>query len=135
VIFGIAEIIGRSILRRLSQYTRQIDREPPWFFRQVLSRAAATVIVKASTLPMPMSSKAMTMRRRQIAVPFSWKNVSAARCAMSVSLRRMDFCRRLLTTQGSAAIGLVGRTQLEAISQASLCLAAPSASRMTFPKI
>ena len=47
----------------------------------------------------------MTMKRRQIAEPRKFSNVNAARCAISVSPRRMDFCSRLLITQGSAAIG------------------------------
>jgi len=54
---------------------------------------------------MPTSSNAMTINRRQIAEPRDLNNVSAARCAISISLRRMDFCSKLLTIHGSATIG------------------------------
>ena len=50
--------------------------------RQAASEPAATVIVTASTLPMPMSSNAITMKRRQIAEPRILNNVNAARSAI-----------------------------------------------------
>ena len=104
---------------------------PPCALRQVLSLAAAIVLVTASKLPMPMSSKTITISRRQIAAPLTCTSASAARWAISISPRRMDFCSRLLITHGSATMGFIGRAEWESISQASLSLAGPNASRMT----
>jgi hypothetical protein len=67
-----------------------------------------------------------------MAAPLRFESVIAARRAMFISPRRMDFCRRLLITQGSAAMGFIARAEWESSSQASLCLAGPNASRMSF---
>jgi hypothetical protein len=78
---------------------------PPNCFLKSASVAAATVATTALMEPTPISSNAIIMYRRQIAEPFSAKSVFAARLAISVSPRRMAFCKRLVSTHGSAGIG------------------------------
>jgi hypothetical protein len=67
----------------------------------VAARTARSASIEAA----PTSSKAITMKRRQIAARRSRNRVSAALAATSASPRRIAFCNNELATQESIGTG------------------------------